>query len=236
MARKRSDAAGNATPTVAFDATKEAPGSSTRREESLTAIPGEHTRGPGEKPVRKLGERLRALRNERGWTLDELSERSGVSRSTLSKIERAEASPTYDVIQRLAHGFQLDVPEFFGPGPRRASATGRRAVSRVSEEQVHEGRGYLYRPICAELSTKKMIPFHATILAKTLEDAGGYTRHAGEECLYVLSGQVEFHTEHYAPVVLNPGDAIYIDSKMGHACTSLGPKPAEVFWVTVDED
>ncbi|HLL37794.1 MAG TPA: XRE family transcriptional regulator [Streptomyces sp.] len=50
---------------------------------------------------RRLGDRLAELRAERGWSLGELAERSGVSRSTLSRAERAEISPTAAMLNRL---------------------------------------------------------------------------------------------------------------------------------------
>lgn len=49
----------------------------------------------------RLGARLAELRSERGWSLGELAERSGVSRSTLSRAERAEISPTAALLNRL---------------------------------------------------------------------------------------------------------------------------------------
>ncbi|MEU9050855.1 XRE family transcriptional regulator [Streptomyces sp. NPDC048384] len=51
----------------------------------------------------RLGARLAELRAERGWSLGELAERSGISRSTLSRAERAEISPTAALLNRLCH-------------------------------------------------------------------------------------------------------------------------------------
>ncbi len=58
---------------------------------------------------RQLAERLAALRLAAGWSLDELALRSGVSRATLSRLERAETSPTATLLSRLAraHGLPL---------------------------------------------------------------------------------------------------------------------------------
>lgn len=58
---------------------------------------------------RRLAERLRALRGEHGWSLDELAARAGVSRATLSRLENAEVSPTAHVLGRLcsAYGLQM---------------------------------------------------------------------------------------------------------------------------------
>lgn len=53
----------------------------------------------------RLAARLAALRTERGWSLDELAERSGVSRTTLSRLERGETSPTAALLGRLCTAY-----------------------------------------------------------------------------------------------------------------------------------
>jgi transcriptional regulator with XRE-family HTH domain len=55
----------------------------------------------------KLANRLRLEREGRGWSLADLSERSGVAKATISKIERAEASPTAVILVRLSAAFGL---------------------------------------------------------------------------------------------------------------------------------
>src|SRR5690606_35031169 len=119
---------------------------------------------------------------------DDLANRSGVSRSTLSKLERNHVSPTYDVIQRLARSFDLSVVGFLSGGISK-NAAGRRAVTLAGEGQVRESRGYSLRMLFEDLSTKRIIPFQATIHARSLAAAGGLVRHAGEECLFVISGE-----------------------------------------------
>lgn len=56
---------------------------------------------------RRLAERLKALRGERGWSLDELAGISGISRATLSRLEKAEVSPTTAVLGRLCSAYGL---------------------------------------------------------------------------------------------------------------------------------
>ncbi|MBM3521291.1 MAG: helix-turn-helix domain-containing protein [Alphaproteobacteria bacterium] len=57
----------------------------------------------------RIARRLRALRDDRGWSLDELARRSGVSRASLSRLENGEVSPTAQVLGRLcaAHGLTV---------------------------------------------------------------------------------------------------------------------------------
>jgi transcriptional regulator with XRE-family HTH domain len=56
-----------------------------------------------------IAQRLKALRNERGWSLDELAGRSGVSRATLSRLENSEVSPTASVLGKLASAFGMTI-------------------------------------------------------------------------------------------------------------------------------
>jgi transcriptional regulator with XRE-family HTH domain len=69
----------------------------------------EDTADPPDPIEARLAERLAALRTARGWSLDELAGLSGISRATLSRIERAEVSPTATQLNRLcaAHGWTL---------------------------------------------------------------------------------------------------------------------------------
>ncbi|ACA19098.1 transcriptional regulator, XRE family [Methylobacterium sp. 4-46] len=76
----------------------------------------------------RLAARLRALRAERGLTLDALAERSGVSRSMISLVERAESSPTATVLERLAAGLGVPLAALFAAAAREdASPLCRRA-------------------------------------------------------------------------------------------------------------
>jgi transcriptional regulator with XRE-family HTH domain len=75
----------------------------------------------------RIARRLRALRAERGWSLDALAQRSGVSRATLSRLENAEVSPTTSVLGKLCAAYGLSVSRLmhlvedgFAPAVRRA--------------------------------------------------------------------------------------------------------------------
>jgi len=80
---------------------------------------------------RRLAQRLRLERDSRGWSLADLAERSGVSRATISKIERAEVSPTAVVLVRLAGAFDLTLAGLM----LRAEGQGER-LSRAADQLV----------------------------------------------------------------------------------------------------
>ena len=177
-----------------------------------------------------LGLKLKRMRNERGWTLDDVSQRTGVARSTLSKIENGQMSPTYDVLQKITHGMALDIVELFDVRSQ-AAPFGRRSLTRKNEGKHHPTSTYVYEVLATDLSQKRILPFKAKIRARSLDDFDGWVRHEGEEFLCVLSGRVQVFTEFYAPAILEPGDSTYFDSNMGHALVSLSQEDAEVLWI-----
>lgn len=170
------------------------------------------------------------LRRAAGLTLQELSARCDVAASTLSKIENNQVSPTYDTILRLAHGLGIDVAELF-VGKPMAGASGRRTVTLRRQGVKQSTRQYEYEMLCAEIARKQFIPLLTTVRAHSLHDFPALVRHPGEEFIYILSGQVTLHTDHYAPTVLVTGDSAYFDSTMGHACVSTGDEDASMLWI-----
>lgn len=66
---------------------------------------------------RVLGERLRALRDERRWSLTELAEESGVSRAMINRVERGVSSPTATILGRLSGAFGLTISQLLDERP-----------------------------------------------------------------------------------------------------------------------
>ena len=188
-----------------------------------------------------LGIFLKRLRAQRGWTLREMSEASGIPVSTLSKVEHDRLTLTYDKLQRLGERLGLRMSELFaeeeGDGSPASAVTARRSIGGI-EDAVHvETPNYDYYYLSTELRRKRMIPVVAKIRAKSLEEFGNLVRHAGEEVVYVLKGRIVVHTEYYDPVTLEEGQSIYLDSSMGHAyLVADGCDEAETLGVMSSED
>lgn len=178
-----------------------------------------------------LGDRVRELRRSRGWTLEEAAKRAGLARSTLSKIENGQMSPTYDALKKLAGGLSISVPQLFTP-PSKAQINGRMAVTKAGEGQAQATVTYEHELLAAGLLKKQMLPYRATIRARSFDEFAGWVRHNGEEFLYVLTGVVRLYTEFYEPVDLRRGDSAYYDAAMGHNVISLSDDDATILWVT----
>ena len=180
-------------------------------------------------PIR-LGERIKALRRHQKWTLEETGRNTGLAASTLSKIENDQMSPTFDVVQKLATGFGVDITELFANRSGQEAA-GRRSVTPSGGGRAMQTSHYANQLLASELIHKKILPFLTRIKARSLDDFEELPSHGGEEFLYVLEGEVCFHTELYESVFLKEGDSIYIDSGMQHACYSVSEGDALVLWI-----
>jgi transcriptional regulator with XRE-family HTH domain len=178
-----------------------------------------------------LGARVRELRKARGWTLEQASVQAGLARSTLSKIENGQMSPTYEALKKLAEGLAISVPQLFTP-PSKAQVNGRLAMTRSGEGQSHATVTYEHELLAANLTKKQMLPYRARIRAREIEEFEGWVRHDGEEFLYVLTGVIRLYTEFYEPVDLRRGDSAYYDASMGHNVISLSEEDATILWVT----
>jgi transcriptional regulator with XRE-family HTH domain len=178
-----------------------------------------------------LAARVRELRKARGWTLEQAAGQAGLARSTLSKIENGQMSPTFDALKKLAEGLGISVPQLFTP-PSRGQVTGRMVVTKSGEGATQITTTYEHELLAGPLTRKKMLPYRARIRARSFEEFGGWVRHDGEEFLYVLTGTVRLFTEFYAPMDLKRGDSAYYDASQGHNLISTSQEDATVLWVT----
>ncbi|MEH0167091.1 helix-turn-helix domain-containing protein [Paucibacter sp. JuS9] len=182
------------------------------------------------------GDHIRSTRKRLGLTLADVSARTGLAVSTLSKLEKGNVSLSYDKLMLLSKGLGVDMAELLIDAPS-ARATppgggGRRVVQRAGEGQVVQTRSYGQIYLAAELLNKRFTPMIAEPRARTMEEFkaefGDFIRHPGEEFAYVLEGEVEFHSELYAPVLLKAGDSLYFDSEMGHAYLKASDGPCRL--------
>ncbi|MEP2530499.1 XRE family transcriptional regulator [Shimia sp.] len=178
-----------------------------------------------------LGVRVRELRRARKWTLEQAAKQAGLARSTLSKIENGQMSPTYDALKKLAVGLEISVPQLFTP-PKKDQVMGRLAVVKSGEGVNHATATYEHELLAEGLRKKSMLPYRARIRARNVEEFEGWVRHDGEEFLFVLTGVIQLYTEFYEPIEMRRGDSAYYDGAMGHNVVSLSDEDATILWVT----
>ena len=177
------------------------------------------------------GAALKALRMQKGWTLAEVSERTELPVSTLSKIENDRMSLSYDKLARISAGLGVDISQLFAPqivGMPGTTVNGRRSVTPAGQGQAIETDNYGHLYPAADFLNKRFVPVIAELRSRTLDEFGEMIRHSGEEYAYILEGTVEFHSELYAPLTLRKGDSLYFDSGMAHAYLKAESGPCRV--------
>ncbi|MCU9837500.1 XRE family transcriptional regulator [Ruegeria sp. WL0004] len=178
-----------------------------------------------------LGARVRELRKARDWTLQQAANKAGLARSTLSKIENGQMSPTYDALKKLAVGLQISVPQLFTP-PQKDQINGRMTLTKSGDGSAHATATYEHELLADSLTKKQMLPYRARVRARSMDEFDGWVRHDGEEFLYVLTGVIRLFTEFYEPVEMRRGDSAYYDASMGHNVISVSDEDATILWVT----
>lgn len=176
-----------------------------------------------------LCRRVKQLRDERGWSLDSLSQACGVSRSMLSQIERNQTNPTLAVMFRIAQAFGMSLGQLVEtPG-----ATSNVDVIRASD------RAYHYRSD-KDCEIRTLSPLH---LEKDVEfyevtlQPGGALRSSPHfegtrEFLTVQKGSVRVESAGDAEE-LQPGDSASYRADVPHAIVNAGRNAAVIFLVDI---
>jgi len=166
-----------------------------------------------------LGAVMRGIRSRNGWTLKQMSAKSGIPVSTLSKVEHDRLTLSYDKLQQLSQRLSIRMSDLFAEDSEDSAprVTGRRSIGTMDRAARVTTDNYDYHYLCTDLRQKRMIPIITRIRAHSASEFGALVHHQGEEFIYVIEGRIEIHTEFYDPVTLDTGESIYLDSSMGHA-------------------
>lgn len=199
----------------------------------------------------QIGDQLRERRRTLGLSLRDLAERLGVSPSLISQIERGRANPSVSTLYALVG--ELDVsldellfngrrpPDAGGPGetgdersgaadrpPNGPAAVGpvQRAASR---QHIRLASGVIWERLTtvSEPGIEFLYVIYEVGGASSQDDA--FQRHAGHEWGYVISGELQV-TIGFDESLLEPGDAISIDSRIPHRLTNVGDTPVHAIW------
>ncbi|MEO3975982.1 XRE family transcriptional regulator [Streptomyces sp. CAU 1734] len=163
----------------------------------------------------EVGPRLKKLRNERGVTLAALSAATGVSKSTLSRLESGQRRPSLELLLPIAQAHQVPLDELVGApevGDPRIRLTPQRAPN-----------GSVVLPLTRQpgpLQTFKMV-------IPVTKDTPDPCTHEGYEWLYVLSGRLRLVLAEH-DLVLGPGEAAEFDTRLPHWFGSTGEGAVEV--------
>src|ERR1051325_11695486 len=181
----------------------------------------------GAEPAAGLSARVRELRAERGWSLEDLARASGVSRSMLSQVERDRANPTLAVTLRIAHAFGVSLGELVA-SPEAGSGV---EVIRAADRAFHYRSDEHCRiRTLSPLHLEKDVEFYEVVL-----QPGGALRSAAHfrgtrEFLTVQKGRVRVESGGGAEE-LQAGDSASYRADVGHALINVGRSDAVIILV-----
>ncbi|MFX0592290.1 helix-turn-helix domain-containing protein [Melissospora conviva] len=162
-----------------------------------------------------VGPRLRALRQRRGTTLAQLAELTGISVSTLSRLESGGRKPTLELLLPLARAHQVPLDELVD-----APATG---DPRVRPRAIVRD-GVTYLPLTRRPGGLQA--FKLILPPGTPQCERGQQSHEGYEWLYVLSGRLRLLLGEH-DLILTAGEVAEFDTRTPHALSNPGAEPAE---------
>ena len=154
----------------------------------------------------RLGARIRREREIRGWSLGDLAERSGVSRSMINKIERADSSPTASLLGRLSGAFGLTLSTLLARSEVFPSGRVHRAGDQTQWRDPETG--YLRRQICPVPGSDLPLDIVQVVLppgASVSFPSAAYT--FIRQIIWVLAGRLAF-VEGDQAHDLGPGDCL----------------------------
>lgn len=171
-----------------------------------------------------LGNRIRQTRTQRGITLQELSERSGLSKGFICQLENDKASPSLQALDKLSSGLGVPIAFLFISQEERAH------VVRAHERQGYSvgSEGLSVQFLSARGRGLKMMMME---LAPGASTGGDNHTHEGEECHLVLQGTVKY-LQGNEEVVLSEGDSLHWNGYIPHRVENCGSEPARVLCVT----
>ena len=164
-----------------------------------------------------VGQRLRALREERGVSMRSLARRSGLSANALSMIERNLTSPSVSTLNKLAAAMEVPITAFFRQEPDRSNVVFRKASERT---RVPFMRG-IWEGLGGEYFTGRVEAFLLTLENGGSSGPNGML-HTGHEFVFCLRGTLDYDIEgqHY---MLEAGDSLIFAAQLNHRWRNPGP-------------
>lgn len=183
----------------------------------------------------QVGARLRGIRKDQKLTLKQLSERSGVALSTLSKMELAQVSVSYEKLAAAARALGVDIAQLFSPVKTAPNLVQPTVVSTAIDSAAGYSTGnYDYHPMAGDFPGRRMTPMYARIFARELTQFDDYIRHPGQEFAVVLSGRVRIQFETGESISIGCRETAYFNSGIGHIYLAESEADAEVMVVMTD--
>ncbi len=172
-----------------------------------------------------LSKKWKEIREQQGYTLEEVSKAVGISIAHLSKLENGNANISLDNLNKLAHFYRESPLYFMEPSTQETPLVRKGEGDPI---QLKNDPGLEMVSLIAQ-KDHMMYP----VLCRVEPGCGNLTPHThnGEEMIYMLTGVLEIQLNDETPFILRPGDTFYYRGAERHTWKNISPKTAELLWV-----
>lgn len=182
-----------------------------------------------------FGTAMRAMREQKQLTLLEVSKLTGITSSSLSRIENSKMAPTFAVLLKLMSFFEMEWPDLASHARRNAERSNTAPFFSLADHTAASSVTIKTGTYTFPHSERQGSPFAPVILEVTAskpEHIGGLVGHPGVEFCYVLNGTLELHVENRKIELVREGNSIFFDSNQPHAYVAHGGKPVKLLIVS----
>ncbi|MBN2547744.1 MAG: cupin domain-containing protein [Anaerolineales bacterium] len=199
-----------------------------RRRDFLEAL--QQSQAVGRIPLVDVGQRLREIRMDCGFTIRDLARKSGLNVNTLSMIENGKASPSLETLQQLSFTLETPIAAFFEDNRPKNKIAHYKASQRPSITFAH---GTL-EDLGTGMPRRGAETFLVTL--KPHSNSGeNLMVHTGREAVFCLEGQLTYTIEDQA-FLLEPGDSLFFEAHLPHRWQNTGATPARTLLVLCPSD
>ena len=188
----------------------------------------ENTSGQTKKVPYHFGEKLRQVREHKGYTLKVVAQQAGVSESLVSQIERNHVSPAIDTLLALADVLDINL-EFLFEEYRKERPV---KIIRAGERPTLEEEEIIYEEISKPEDTDKQNAFESYMVripAHSHTHRGSYG-HIGKEMGYIIHGKAKL-TYESKEYILEEGDSATFSSGVPHILENIGEDELSAIWI-----
>ena len=182
---------------------------------------------------KRIGERIKFLRQRKHMGLVELGRYTGLSASFLSQLETGRVVPTLRNLARIAMVFSRDLSYFFEPERPELFRVQRAAERQKLPQTGAADPDYFFESLGQVPTEQAITPYVAEFLPHNGRVPTSH-QHAGAEFLYMLSGHLRLMHEGRTEV-LESGDAVYFDPAVKHSYERMGDEPCTALILTIPE-
>lgn len=184
--------------------------------------------------AKRIGERIKFLRQRKHMGLVELGRYTGLSASFLSQLETGRVVPTLRNLARIAMVFSRDLSYFFEPERPELFRVQRAAERQKLPQTGAADPDYFFESLGQVPTEQAIAPYVAEFLPGNGRRVPTAHQHTGAEFLYMLSGHLRLMHEGRTEV-LERGDAVYFDPAVTHSYERIGDEPCTALILTIPE-